>query len=190
MDVHEWMTTDLGGVRTKLFDSVASLVPRERWHEQADDGGSTITHLLLHVARHHDLAVNTVIRGREPLFDVHRDALGLTDGPAGVGLPEREDRFFSALVTPSMLMAYVTEVFDTTANWLAPLGSLVLDSVPNAAHRLTRHGGLDAEELPWLYGMWADKPIWWLMQWPVIGHGNAHVGEGISVRNRMGLSPF
>jgi hypothetical protein len=32
--------------------------------------------------------------------------------------------------------------------------------------------------------------LWWFVQWPVIGHGNAHVGEGISLRNRMGLSPF
>jgi hypothetical protein len=30
----------------------------------------------------------------------------------------------------------------------------------------------------------------WLVQWPVIGHGNAHVGEMISVRNRLGYSPF
>ena len=38
--------------------------------------------------------------------------------------------------------------------------------------------------------MWLDRPVWWLLQWPVLGHGNAHVGEAISVRNRMGLSPF
>ena len=38
--------------------------------------------------------------------------------------------------------------------------------------------------------MWREKAIWWFVQWPVLGHGNAHVGEGIGVRNRMGLSPF
>jgi len=32
--------------------------------------------------------------------------------------------------------------------------------------------------------------VWWFLQWPVLGHGHAHVGEAISVRNRMGLSPF
>ena len=60
-------------------------------------------------------------------------------------------------------------------------------------HGVTRDeslAGLDEAEFPWLYGMWRDKPIWWFVQWPVLGHGNAHVGEGISVRNRMGLSPF
>jgi hypothetical protein len=38
--------------------------------------------------------------------------------------------------------------------------------------------------------MWADRPVAWFLQWPVVGHANAHVGEGISIRNRMGLSPF
>ena len=46
------------------------------------------------------------------------------------------------------------------------------------------------DELDWLHGMWNAKPVWWLLQWPVVGHGHAHVGEAISVRNRMGLSGF
>ena len=46
------------------------------------------------------------------------------------------------------------------------------------------------DEFPWLYSMWAGKALWWFVQWPVIGHGHAHVGEAISLRNRMGLSPF
>ena len=50
--------------------------------------------------------------------------------------------------------------------------------------------GLTRDDVPWLYSMWEGKALWWLVQWPVLGHGNAHVGEGISVRNRMGLSPF
>jgi hypothetical protein len=29
-----------------------------------------------------------------------------------------------------------------------------------------------------------------MVQWPVIGHTNTHVGEMVSIRNRMGLSPF
>ena len=49
---------------------------------------------------------------------------------------------------------------------------------------------LSSHDVGWLHRMWSDKPVWWLLQWPVIGHGHAHVGEAISVRNRMGLSPF
>ena len=38
--------------------------------------------------------------------------------------------------------------------------------------------------------MWDGHTVDWFVQWPVLGHGQAHVGEAISVRNRMGLSPF
>lgn len=190
MDLHRWMITDLEAVRTKLFSSVVDLVPTDRWHEHVDGGGSSLTHLLLHLTRHHDLAVNTVIRADAPLFHEHRKRLGLGHLPTGVGLAEREDSSATALVAPEPLIDYVRDVFAATAVWLEPLGTMILDSMPNSSHRLTKHAHLDADALPWLYSMWLDRPVWWLLQWPVLGHGNAHVGEAISVRNRMGLSPF
>jgi len=88
------------------------------------------------------------------------------------------------------VLHYATDVFDATAAWLSPLGSMALDIEPNTAYRLTHRAGLDADKLPWLYSMWEGKALWWFVQWPVIGHGHAHVGEAISLRNRMGLSPF
>jgi len=190
MDLHRWMTTDLEAVRTKLVASVVEMVPTDRWHEQADGGGSSLAHLLLHLARHHDLAVNTVIRADAPLFLEHRHRLGLSGCSTGVGLAEREDNAATALIEPEPLLEYVRDVFAATAVWLDPLGTMVLDSMPNSGHRLTKHAELDADELPWLYSMWLDRPVWWLLQWPVLGHGNAHVGEAIGVRNRLGFSPF
>ena len=190
VDLHDWMTADLASMRSKLCDSVVGLVPTARWHEQADSGGTTIAGLLLHLARHQDLAVNTVIRNHEPLFLEHRDALGLAGHGSAVGLAEAEDREATALVEPMPLQEYVTAVFDRTAEWLAPLGTMALDIEPNTGYRLTNRAGLDADELPWLYNMWAGKQLWWFVQWPVIGHGHAHVGEAISIRNRFGLSPF
>jgi len=190
VDLHDWMTADLASMRSKLFDSVVKIVPTSRWHEQADGAGSTITGLLLHLARHQDLAVNTVIRNHEPLFTEHREALGLADFGPAVGLAEREQREATAVVAPMPLQEYVTAVFDRTAEWLGPLGSMALDIEPNTGYRLTHRAGLDADELPWLYDMWAGKQLWWFVQWPVLGHGHAHVGEAISIRNRFGLSPF
>ena len=38
VDLHQWMTTDLAGLRNRLVDTVLSLVPHDRWHEQADGG--------------------------------------------------------------------------------------------------------------------------------------------------------
>ncbi|MBK9970406.1 MAG: DinB family protein [Acidimicrobiaceae bacterium] len=190
MDLHEWMIADFASMRGKLFDSVLRLVRAERWHEQADGGGSTLAGLLLHIARHQDLAVNVVIRNHEPLFAAHSAPLGLTHAGPGVGLAEREDRTTTALVSPEAVLHYATDVFDATAAWLSPLGSMALDIEPNTAYRLTHRAGLDADKLPWLYSMWEGKALWWFVQWPVIGHGHAHVGEAISLRNRMGLSPF
>jgi len=190
VDLHQWMLTDLAAVRAKLFDSVASLIPTDRWHEQADDGGSTVTHLLLHVARHQDLAVNSVIGHREALYLRHRHELGLGDAPYGAALAEKEDLALSAKVAAEPLLAFVHDVFDATEVWLRSLDTVALDITPDAAHGLTTHGHLTGDEFPWLYGMWGGKALWWFVQWPVIGHANAHVGEGISVRNRMGLSPF
>jgi len=190
VDLHDWMTADSASLRSKLFDSVVRLVPTARWHEQADQGGSTIAGLLLHLARHQDLAVNTVIRNHEPLFTEHCEALGLASFGPAVGLAELEQREATAVVAPMPLQEYVTAVFDRTAEWLGPLGSMALDIEPNTGYRLTHRAGLDADELPWLYDMWAGKQLWWFVQWPVIGHGHAHVGEAISIRNRFGLSPF
>jgi hypothetical protein len=190
MDVHTWITNDLHSIRNKLADSVLSVVPRQRWVEQADDGGSSIAHLLLHIARHQDLAVTTAIRNHAPLYASHCEALGLDDAAASAGLAEREDPVISAIVPTESLLAYVDAVFDATGAWLDDVGTMALDTVADTGRRLADKAALSVDEVGWLHRMWADKPVWWLVQWPVVGHGHAHVGEAISIRNRMGLSPF
>jgi len=184
------MISDFASISGKLFDSVVRLVPADRWHEQADGGGTTLAGLLLHVARHQDLAVNVVIRNHEPIFLEHREALGLQDAGVGVGLAEHENSQATALISPESVLHYATAVFHATADWLSPLGSLVLDIEPNTSYRLANRGGLDPDEYPWLCSLWAGKELWWFVPWPVLGHGHAHVGEAISIRNRFGLSPF
>jgi hypothetical protein len=190
VDVHTWIANDLENVREKLNESVLRVVPAQRWVERADDGGSTIAHLLLHVARHQDLAVTTAIRDHMPLFVEHRASLGLDGTPSSAGLPEREDPAVTAMVRLDPLLSYVDAVFAATRSWLDDVGTMALDTVPDTSRRLAAKATLSIDEVGWLHRMWADKPVWWLVQWPVVGHGHAHVGEAISVRNRMGLSPF
>jgi len=93
------MISDFASMRSKLFDSVVRLVRAERWHEQVDGGGSTLAGLLVHIARHQDLAVNVVIRNHEPIFLEHREALGLQNQGLGVGLADRTDGGQGAVVT-------------------------------------------------------------------------------------------
>jgi hypothetical protein len=190
VNVHTWIVNDLNSVRAKLDDSVLSVVPRQRWVEQADSGGSSIAHLLLHVARHQDLAVATAVRNHPPLFVAHCAALGLDDARPSAGLPEREDPAVSNSLALDSLLAYVDAVFAATRSWLDDVGSLALDTIPDTSHRLVDKADLAVDDVDWLHRMWTDKPVWWLVQWPVVGHGHAHVGEAISIRNRMGLSPF
>ncbi len=190
MDVHTWIGNDLESVRSKVTESVLSMVPAQRWFEHVDDGGSSIAHLILHIARHQDLAVTTAIRDRPPLFSDHRAALGLADAPLSVGLPERENPALTSAIPADAVVKYFDAVFAATRAWLDNVGAMAFDTVPSTSRRLADKAALCADEVGWLHRMWADKPVWWLVQWPVIGHGHAHAGEAISVRNRMGLSPF
>ena len=190
MDVHTWIANDLRSVRGKLDDSVLSVIPRQRWVEQADDGGSSIAHLLLHLARHQDLAVATAIRDHAPAFVDHRAALGLADAEPSAGLSEREDWALTESLPLDPLVAYLDAVFEATTKWLDRVDTAFLDTVPDTARRLEHNAELSTQDVGWLHRMWSDKPVWWLVQWPIVGHGHAHVGEAISVRNRMGLSPF
>jgi hypothetical protein len=190
VDVHTWIANDLQSVRTKLSDSVLSVIPAQRWVEQADDGGSSVAHLVLHMARHQDLALATAIRNHPPLFASHSPALGLAEAGASAGLSEREDPAVTAALPLEPLVAYLDAVFAATATWLAGVGTMALDTIPDTSRRLVDKAALSIDDVGWLHRMWADKPVSWLVQWPIIGHGHAHVGEAISVRNRMGLSPF
>ncbi len=190
MDVHTWIANDLQSVRTKLSDSVLSVIPSQRWVEQADDGGSSIAHLVLHMARHQDLALATAIRNHPPLFVSHSLALGLAEAGPSAGLSEREDPEITAALPLGPLVGYLDAVFAATATWLAGVGTMALDTIPDTSRRLVDKAALSIDDVGWLHRMWADKPVSWLVQWPIIGHGHAHVGEATSVRNRMGLSPF
>ena len=68
MDLRAWLLDAHADLSGRLTNSVVRLVPPERWTEQADGGGSSIAWLMLHLARHQDLALNTVIRNHVPLF--------------------------------------------------------------------------------------------------------------------------
>jgi len=190
MDLRRWLLDAHDDVRARLSSAVVEAVPPDRWHEQADGGGSSIAWLLLHAARHQDLAIATAVRDQAPLYLAHRARLGLAEHGPAAGLTEREDRDVARTPPPDELVAYLTAVFDATRSWLEQVGAMALDSIPDTSRRLERRAQLTHDEVPWLHEMWSGRTVHWLVQWPVLGHGHAHVGEAISVRNRLGLSPF
>jgi DinB superfamily len=190
MDLRAWLLDAHSDLYGRLTNAVVRQVPTDRWIEQADGGGSSIAWLLLHLARHQDLALTTVIRNHVPLYLERRGALGLGHAPTWAGLPEREDPEISAAPDPDALLGFVEDVFTATTRWLEQLSAMALDTKPDVRFRLEHHALLPVDEVGWLFDMWADRTVDWFVQWPILGHGNAHVGEAISVRNRLGLSPF
>jgi hypothetical protein len=185
MDLQKFLLDAHADLRSRWFGSIVDHVPVERWHDQADGGGSSVAWLLLHMARHHDLALTTVIRNKPPLFFTHRQALGLAGMGAAAGLSEKEDPTVSAAVAAEPLLVYVEDVLASSRRWLQRLSLMAMSTVPDTAGRLTRLALLDPTEVGWLYSMWDGHSVDWFVQWPMLGHGQSHVGEAISVRNRQ-----
>ena len=195
MDLQQWIADDHASVLTRFESAVGVRLPINHWKESGVGarGGSTpsIAWLLFHMTFHQDLALNTGVRNHAPVLEHHRGELGIEHLPAWAGLTESEDRAVTDALDLGMLRRYVELVNASTQDWIDDISILALDSIPTSSWRLEHKAGIPAEgEMSWLHAMWTDKPVSWLVQWECIGHGHAHVGEMIGIRNRLGFSPF
>ena len=189
MDLRAWITSEHDAVLDRFEQSVVSVVPLERWRDPSGTGGSSIAWLAFHTAYHEDVAVNAVLAGSRPVLDEWRTGLGVDDLPADVGLGEAEQPALTEQVRIDRLVPYLRAVHDRTAEWLTTVELAALEDVPASGEGLDG-AGIDEGSVPWLYRMWDGKPGAWFVQWEAIGHRVNHVGEMVSVRNRLGLSPF
>ena len=188
MDLRDWIIGDLKSLRAKLDGGVLGLIPPERRRERADGGGIAPIYVLWHLARHHDVAVNGVLRGASEVVEGWTDRLGI-DEDLWRGLAEGEDTELVGLLEPTAVGAYLLDVIGATAGWLADRGLPQMDQRPDAAAALEAIG-TPPDRFDWLYSMWDGKPAAWFLQWSAVGHGFNHLGELVSIRNRLGLSPF
>ena len=189
MDLRSWVLADHATSLQRLERQVLDRVPPDRWPERADGGGNSIGWGVLHAWYHQDVALS-VARGADPLMTARRDSLGLAGFAPFVGMGEAEVDGTIAAVDPDRLLAYVRHVHARTAEWLADVDLGLLDTFPSASSGLSELAGIERDDADWLHDMWTDKPVGWFVQWECIGHGHTHVGEMVSVRNRLGLSPF
>ncbi|HMK11669.1 MAG TPA: DinB family protein [Acidimicrobiales bacterium] len=190
MDLHEWIVTEHDGVRTRFVQSVRDMVPVERWKERPGHGGSSIAYLVFHVASHQDIAVSSVLAGQRPLRLEWATRLGLGSVPADQGLGETEVLDLTDALALEHLDSYAEAVAVRNRAVLDRLDADALDVVPDAGKGLGELAGVDEGAAPWLFRMWDGKPTSFFVSWEDIGHGLNHLGEMVSVRNRMGLSPF
>ena len=186
MDLRDWILGEHDSVRTRFQRSIDGIVPTDLWRQPAGAGGSSIAYRLVHVTYHADRAVGPVLAGEPAQIDAWRARLGLDAIGAAGGLGETEDVALSAALDLDALRGYVDAVHDATTAWIER-GDL--DAAVDGPAALTR-SGVPADDVPWLHSMWTGQPASFFLQWEAIGHRVNHVGEMVSVRNRLGLSPF
>jgi len=190
MDLRQWIVTEHDGVRTRFVQSVRDIVPLERWKERPGDGGSSIAYLVFHAASHQDVALSSVIDGRAPLRVEWAARLRIRGALVADGLGETEVLDLTAALELEHLDAYAEAVSERSRAILEQLDGDALDVVPDSGRALSDLAGVYEGTAPWLFRMWEGKPASFFVSWEDIGHGLNHLGEMVSVRNRMGLSPF
>jgi hypothetical protein len=190
MELREWITAEHSGLRARFGQSIAAHVPVARWRERAGAGGSSIAWLVLHTAWHEDLAMRAAVQGDHPLMATWRANLGLQKAAPADGLGEAEQEDVTAAVDLEALGAYAAAVHDGTTDWLVSADLTAFDDVPPAGARIADLADVTSDAVPWLHAMWNGKPTAWFVQWEAIGHVQGHLGEMISMRSRLGLSPF
>lgn len=186
--LRRWIVDDMTSARARLVGGVLDLVPAERLPGVVDGGGVPPVYVLWHLARHHDVAVNGVLRGGDQVVLAHTSSLGVSEG-LWRGLSESADLDLVDVLDPAGVVAYTRAVLDSTVEWLGEADLNALDSTPDAAAILAAMG-TPTDDFDWLYRMWDAKPARWFLSWEAIGHVVTHTGELVSLRNRLGLSPF
>ncbi|MGI9052816.1 MAG: DinB family protein [Ilumatobacteraceae bacterium] len=189
MDLRKWIVGEHEAVAERFARSIVAHVPTQRWVERSGEGGSSIAFLAFHVAYHEDLAVKAVLRDDTPCLAHWRQPLGLDGLATHVGLSEAEPPELTASLDLAHLPGYLHAVQEATADWLRDLDVDDLDRHPDAAAALAA-AGVGDDTVPWLHAMWSGQPVSWFVQWEAVGHRVNHLGEMVSVRNRLGLSPF
>ncbi len=189
MDLRRWIIEEHDTAMDRFEQSIAARVPLERWTDAAGTGGASIAWLAFHTAYHEDLAVNAVLADRPTVLSEQRDRLGIGALPPDVGLGEAEQPQLTAALDLAALVPYARAVHDRATRWLATMDPTSLSAAVPGGERLAAAGVSEAA-VPWLYRMWDGKPAAWFVQWEAIGHRVNHLGEMVSVRNRLGLSPF
>ena len=177
----------------RFESAIGRHVPVERWaRPDAEAAPRSLAWLLFHTTYHQDLALNTAIRNHEPLLVAHRNVLGLGDLPPAAGLTEAEDRDVTEALDLRSSQVYVEAVqpphraVDREAQRDGTRFGPV-EQLPARAQR--RHPGRTATWIGCTRCGTASRSAG-CVQWECIGHGHAHVGEMVGVRNRLGLSPF
>jgi hypothetical protein len=188
MDLRSWIIADIESLHDRLAKGFIGLMPATRWRERVDGGGLAPVSIAWHLARHHDVAVNAVVRGAPEVLDSWRADIGITRD-TWRGLSESEDPELVDELDTEAVGRYLLAVLAASMAWLTTSALPDLAAVPDSARALAALGA-PTDRFDWLYKLWRDKPVSFFLRWEAIGHGYNHLGELTSIRNRMGLRSF
>ncbi len=188
MDLCSWIASDLESLKMRLSGGVLQHIPLERRHERLNELTVAPTYALWHMSRHHDIAINLMLRDSQEVVVGWTERLGI-DGDLWRGLAEGQDQELVDTLDPEAVEGYALDLISNTVDWLGSSDPGDLDRFPDTT------AVLDSLETPhdrfgWLYNMWDGKSALFFLQWETVGHGYNHLGELMSIRNQMGLSPF
>jgi hypothetical protein len=148
--------------------------------------GNSMRWTMYHIARHAALALD-VVRGTAGERDPRLDAFPAAATRGGAGLQEVEQPW-TADLDPDAVVAYLEGVLADVRSHLGGVTPAELDRRIDVRGAL-RTAGVEEDAFGWLFDQW-DGPAGFLVRWPMLGHVTHHVGELITVRNLLGLSPF
>ncbi len=148
---------------------------------------NSIAWLLWHMARCEDVAVNTLLRGRDEVLD--RDdwlpQLGLTSRHIGTGATFAEVDAISQTVDLAALRAYWVAVGQETQAWASTLDFDTLRKIVTAeeVQRAIAKGDL-GEQAAWVGPFWVNSAWTYatFLFWLTIEHNWFHLGETWVIR--------
>lgn len=187
-----WISNEHADLLTRFEQTVGAHVPLDFWRQPAGSGGASIAWLVYHATLHADLAVNAVLRGEATVISRARRRLGVGGYSLAFGLGEAEVPELTTALDLDALGDYLDTVHAGIQAWIEAAPGVTfaeLEAPADGPGALTRIGVAEAEA-PWLHRMWAGQPASFFLRWEAIGHRLNHLGEMVSVRNRLGLSPF
>ncbi|GGF20855.1 hypothetical protein [Subtercola lobariae] len=186
MHVSDYLVAELDDTVNRLRSQILDIVPLDQQLGRLP-GANSVTWITFHVARHAALALS-VVNETAGILDPRLDAFDARATRGGSGLHEVQQPFTDTLDSAAV-NAFAFSVFADVRSYLETLTDEALDALPDVETALDA-AGVEHDTFDWLYRMWADQPIAFLVRWPLTGHLTHHVGELTGLRNQMGLSPF
>ncbi|MCU1478326.1 MAG: hypothetical protein JWQ64_3019 [Subtercola sp.] len=186
MNISEFLVAEHDEAVSRLRSQILAIVPLDRQLERLP-GANSVTWITYHVARHAALALS-VVTETAGIRDPRLNAFEPRATVGGAGLEEMQQPFADSL-DPATVNAFTLSVFADVRSFLETVTESTLDDLPDIEDALDA-AGVEHDTFEWMYRMWADQPVAFLLRWPLASHLTHHVGELTGLRNQMGLSPF